>query len=331
MFKIGYLKLTSPSGGEIIKAGSNMNITWKASGVDNVVLYYSADNGLKWNIVANYRSASAGVYTWTVPNIFSSKCLIRISDIEYPECVDSSKISFRIWCPVVSKVVAGLGQTKIDFGDANIKLSAFVVVSDSISVRYYPYEKPGADSLPSGISSMLKCYWTMNSHSISFIDGLLSTKILELLDTATDSLKLVWLMRSNADSSWINIGGKFSAGELTSTVAVKSLSDFAIGIADNSSAVENKKTLPSEYSLSQNYPNPFNPSTKISYQLPEAGYVTIKVYDILGREVAKLADCYKKQGFYAVDFDTRNLSSGTYIYELRVNNYRAVRKMLLLK
>ena len=85
------------------------------------------------------------------------------------------------------------------------------------------------------------------------------------------------------------------------------------------------------FALSQNYPNPFNPSTTIRYQIPKAGNVTLKVYDILGKEVAVLLNEYKKEGNHYFIFNASKHPSGVYIYQLRVNNYVSSKKMILLK
>ena len=96
---------------------------------------------------------------------------------------------------------------------------------------------------------------------------------------------------------------------------------------------ENSDSVPVNYELAQNYPNPFNPSTNIYYRLPEAAYVTLKIYDILGNEVAALVDEYKQAGIYNIKFGLQNaeLSSGVYLYSLIVGNYRVTKKMLLLR
>lgn len=85
------------------------------------------------------------------------------------------------------------------------------------------------------------------------------------------------------------------------------------------------------YALDQNFPNPFNPTTIIKYQIPNAGNVLLKVYDILGSELATLVDEQKIEGRYEVNFDASNLASGVYIYRLSVNDFVNVKKMILLK
>jgi hypothetical protein len=83
--------------------------------------------------------------------------------------------------------------------------------------------------------------------------------------------------------------------------------------------------------LAQNYPNPFNPSTTIRYQLPQDGMVTLKVYDILGSEVATLVNEQKAAGRFEVNFDASRLASGVYIYKITSGGYVSSKKMLLVK
>jgi carboxyl-terminal processing protease len=101
----------------------------------------------------------------------------------------------------------------------------------------------------------------------------------------------------------------------------------------NLTGIKDDKIINAEFSLSQNYPNPFNPSTVIKYQLPVAGYVTLKVYDLLGREVATLADEYKPAGSYHSQFSILNsqFSSGVYFYRLKAGDKVQTRKLVLIK
>jgi hypothetical protein len=90
-------------------------------------------------------------------------------------------------------------------------------------------------------------------------------------------------------------------------------------------------SLPAEFALEQNYPNPFNPTTIISYQLPAASYVTLKVYDMLGQEVATLVNGALDAGYKSVQFSAANLPSGIYTYRLTAGTFVEVKKSLLLK
>jgi hypothetical protein len=88
---------------------------------------------------------------------------------------------------------------------------------------------------------------------------------------------------------------------------------------------------PNEFRLSQNYPNPFNPSTIIEYSIPSSTHISLKVYDILGNEVAELVNEQKESGRYRVNFNGENLSSGIYIVRLNYNNYYKTIKTTLIK
>ncbi|MBI1936984.1 MAG: DUF5011 domain-containing protein [Ignavibacteriales bacterium] len=97
------------------------------------------------------------------------------------------------------------------------------------------------------------------------------------------------------------------------------------------SVLSKEESLPENFLLKQNYPNPFNPATTISFQLPEAGFVTLKVYDILGNEIKTLVNNNLGAGYYNVDFDGSNLASGIYIYRLTTGKFTQSNKMILSK
>lgn len=92
-----------------------------------------------------------------------------------------------------------------------------------------------------------------------------------------------------------------------------------------------KDVIPNKYDLSQNYPNPFNPNTTIRYSIPAAGLVTVKVFNLLGQQVATLVNTQQATGAYEVNFDASSLASGIYFYTLEVNNFKATKKMILMK
>ena len=103
------------------------------------------------------------------------------------------------------------------------------------------------------------------------------------------------------------------------------------GTYEYSFIVEVDGLVPDEYLLEQNYPNPFNPSTSIKYQLPENGFVTIKVYDMLGNEIATLVNEVQEAGNHSVEFDAATVSSGIYFYIMQAGNFTQTKKMTLLK
>ncbi|MFQ3599125.1 MAG: T9SS type A sorting domain-containing protein [Chloroherpetonaceae bacterium] len=103
------------------------------------------------------------------------------------------------------------------------------------------------------------------------------------------------------------------------------------GQFEYSNIIEVDAGLPKQFALEQNYPNPFNPTTIINYQLPMASNVSLKIYDVLGKEVATLVNARQEAGTYNVNFNGSNLTSGVYFYRLQAGNFVQTRKMMLVK
>ncbi len=101
-------------------------------------------------------------------------------------------------------------------------------------------------------------------------------------------------------------------------------------VLNESTSINDKNTI-KRFSLSQNYPNPFNPTTKIEYSIPKTLFVSINVYDVLGREVAALVSEEKSVGKYTVEFNGSGLSSGMYFYKIQAKKNSSVKKMVLIK
>jgi endo-1,4-beta-xylanase len=103
-------------------------------------------------------------------------------------------------------------------------------------------------------------------------------------------------------------------------------------IKDNPTGVEkNENSLPAEFKLDQNYPNPFNPVTNISYSINKTADVTLKIYDVLGREIKTLVKSVQTPGKYKVTFNGKDLSTGLYLYRLSAGNFNDTKKLMLLK
>ena len=105
----------------------------------------------------------------------------------------------------------------------------------------------------------------------------------------------------------------------------------APGIEILSNVEDNKSMGIKDFELEQNYPNPFNPDTKISWQVPSASWQTLKIYDILGNEIATPINKYNPAGKYDIEFNAADLPSGVYFYQLRAGSFTDTKKMILLR
>lgn len=120
--------------------------------------------------------------------------------------------------------------------------------------------------------------------------------------------------------------GKIVASDRQTGLYVLKTNFTMTGVSGNS-----VNTVPENYSVSQNYPNPFNPSTVISYQIPKAEFVSLKVYNELGKEVSSLVSKNQNAGRYEVTFDGAALSSGIYYYSIQAGNFSETKKMIMVK
>jgi len=147
-------------------------------------------------------------------------------------------------------------------------------------------------------------------------------------------------LSSNLGLSWIQVNTGLSTNYIYSLIVIDDKIIFAgtdIGIWNRKldemiTSVESSTiSSPTNFCLYQNYPNPFNPTTTIKYSIPQPSYVTIKVYDVLGKEVATIVDENKLAGNYSVYFNASKLVSGIYLYRLKAGNYSQAKKFILMK
>lgn len=141
-----------------------------------------------------------------------------------------------------------------------------------------------------------------------------------------------------ASSQWAK--KKFSLPLGTNKIKFRAISEYGNNLYLDTICVTNPSTgvtqllsgsVPETYTLSQNYPNPFNPSTKISFSIPKQGLVSLKIYDVLGKEVMTLVNEQKTSGNYEVDFNGINLASGAYFYRLESSEFVDIKRMILIK
>jgi hypothetical protein len=141
------------------------------------------------------------------------------------------------------------------------------------------------------------------------------------------------MIKDNGDGSYVAYSGYYyetgNTGPYTNDLNEHTFYIAAVPLVLTS--VESKDEVAYNFDLAQNYPNPFNPSTTIKYSVPELADVSIKIYDMLGKEVTTLVDAQQAQGVYEVTFDASNLASGMYIYTMKAGSYQSSKKMLLMK
>ena len=137
------------------------------------------------------------------------------------------------------------------------------------------------------------------------------------ISSETPDTAYVYALIYNTTGTTAHVGSAYYLDDLTFGAATD-VNDFNNGIVK-------------KFELNQNYPNPFNPTTTIKYKLPKNSFVTLKIYDILGKEVQTLVDEYKHSGIYKAEFNAANLPSGVYFYRLTAGNFIEVKKMILQK
>ena len=133
--------------------------------------------------------------------------------------------------------------------------------------------------------------------------------------TSVDSVTFWWTNGMVEKAYYLNANTLYHAVEGSGIIGIKPISS----------------EIPESFTLSQNYPNPFNPSTTIKFSVPQSGVVSIKLYDINGKETGILLNEFVKPGTYSFNFNSSGLASGVYFYRLTAGNYSEVKKMILLK
>jgi hypothetical protein len=142
---------------------------------------------------------------------------------------------------------------------------------------------------------------------------------------------------NNIDGSWKSIGlpsvyvTGFAADNGTLYTSTQFNTVWKRPIAEIITGIQDAKQIPVEFALSQNYPNPFNPTTTINYSVSKSNSVTLKVYNVMGKEVETLVNEQKAPGNYEVRFDASKLASGIYFYQLKSGSLVSTKKLVLLK
>jgi len=256
----------------------------------------------------------------TVTNTGLSDKGFVIGTLKKPLTVKDTSVMFEIGTPK--------GYASARFHFKNIKNSG--MISASTWEKFHPNIH---DTLTS-----LKRYWTFSSSGMTFdtcsvILRYTKDDFVNGVVEKSDEQTLYGGLYTNLSWKIAAIGARDTSGA-GGTVEFTDLTSFAaltLIKTANALSVHSETQSPYTYSLSQNYPNPFNPATTINYQIPTVGIVTLKVYDILGKEIASLVNEQKEAGNYTVHYDASPLTSGIYFYTLRSGSFSATKKFLFIK
>jgi photosystem II stability/assembly factor-like uncharacterized protein len=295
----------------------------------------SANNGLNWSAVdSGLTDASIMALTISGPNIFAGS-FVPINPIKsiYSNDIFFSSNNGITWSKIDSQstlagfptvircmssdgtnLVVGTGNTKNN-NDAN---NTWSPIGGVYRLTFDGTKWNRSDSALSG----------------EFVTSLVSSGSNFFAGTYTGGV----FVSSNNGISWTSVNSGLSDSSVSSLVVANSnlfvstsSGVYRRPLSEITSVPPTNATLSENYSLEQNYPNPFNPSTTISYALPKTSHVTLKVYDVLGREVETLVNERESIGSHSMTFDGKLLSSGVYFYRLQAGSFTQTKKLILIR
>ena len=242
------------------------------------------------------------------------------------------------WSSAANLLHARLRHSAVLLSDGRVLVSGGVTPDSTLGTQNCEIYDPDTDSWSEAGEMTVprtshKTLLLMDG-TVLITGGSFEPEVWEIYDTKTlsiiyyDTLPIIVFdpeVELLTDGRVISMGGYTFEGMTVET------SSKVLMYTPKVTSVTEEHSLVSDYSLSQNHPNPFNPSTTIKYQISQNGFVTLKVYDILGKEIATLVNEEKPSGRYEVSFNASSFASGVYLYRLNVNDYVDVKKMILLK
>ena len=285
------------------------------------VLAYPANNSVNIEDTIEFK--------WNYPNLASSYRLqiSKVSNFDSLIVYDVSDLTDTI------KVVAGLeGQTQYYWRVNSTNAGGTSSFSDAFSfttgfpttpLLAYPLNNTG--NIP--VDTTL--YWHPSTAAVSY-DLLLARSADFATNTIvinapgiTDTSLVVSGLQANTFHFWkVRANNFYGTSNWSTAWRFKTI---------NPSGIDDEELNPTNYALEQNYPNPFNPTTNFRFKISEAGFTTLKIYNLLGQEVAVIVNEYMNPGTYDIDFNASELASGIYFYRIRVNDYSSSKKMILMK
>ncbi|MCD6177411.1 MAG: T9SS type A sorting domain-containing protein [Candidatus Cloacimonetes bacterium] len=340
-----YLWVTYPNGGESVVPSIQDTLRWNKYGdAEFVKIMISKDNMISWQMI-NEMTENSGSYPYMFDGPLSNECRIKIStldedsydisdslftisafNITQPE--EASTLSYGVTDTLTWIDTGNYDNVKIEFS-ANNGYSWETISETEENTGSFVYTVPGPPSE--------YCLF-----QISNITGTVQniSRPFTIVDSPVNWLSIENTLGIIPAGGNVNNSITISSNELTPATyvaVIKIITDIG-QILNIPITLEVYTTIPpiENYVLKQNYPNPFNPFTRIEYDVPKAGKITIKIYNIKGQYVKTLINEYKELGAYETYWDgtddkNRNVSSGVYLYQLESDNATKTNKMILIK
>ncbi len=293
IFSQEFITVVTPNGGEVYCGVTPIIITWETNISGGVEIQLFKGEVFHSSIVTS--TPSDGSYSWHITGSGSPSFgyQIGIMSIENGNIYDISDSTFTIGC-ALSLVSPNGGE---------------IWHTGTIDTIFWTSILPDSNNLRVDL----------------YKGGVLELTIPPDPSQGTANDFRVWEIPND-----IMPGNDYKISILDSTSTLSDISEINFIITHPTSADGLVSGVPKEINLYQNYPNPFNPTTIISYEVPELSFVTLKVYDILGRLVKTLVSVMQAAGEYSIEFNAEDLSAGVYFYTFSANDFYQTRKMILL-
>jgi Bacterial Ig domain/Carbohydrate binding module (family 35)/Secretion system C-terminal sorting domain/Cellulase (glycosyl hydrolase family 5) len=313
------ISIASPQDGSVFPTGSQVTIT--ATVTDSLAItsvdFYAGTNKI------GTVTASPYTYIWSP------------ADGNYTLSAIATNGQGHKQTSGIIQITVGTLKTRLEAETATLKGPGMKVVTDNTASGHKYVDIQAADST-STITWIIPNVTTAGTYQIAFgfrmPYGTPKTQFLNINGMRADSI----LFNGTSASVWYEISKNVTLVAGSNTIQMQMWwsymqLDYLSVSASTITSVDNLNQLPTSYSLSQNYPNPFNPTTNIKYSIIKESLVTLKVFDILGREVENLVNTKQVAGSYQVNFNASKLASGVYIYRLIAGDFVKSMKMMLIK
>jgi hypothetical protein len=295
--KIPLLELTSPKADNIFLVNRSYDITWTSSDVNKVNLYYKLGNAASWIKFGNNLTASSGKYSWTVPNISSDSCQIKIENAEIAN-ISAVSQKFYIGIPSVEIISPTEGETLTPGENYEIEWRRQFV--DNLNLYYKTWNTSAWIKVGSKIdASLLRFSW-------------------KTPDITYDSCQIK--AEDSGDASIISVSPKFYIKDLLAVNEYSIPSEY-VNLQNYPNPFNHETTI--KYSITEDFTS--------WGRDPKGLFITIKIYNSFGKEVLTLVNEFKPAGNYEVPFNAGNLAGGIYLCKLTSGRYLQTRKLLLMK